>query len=123
MDHDAACDAPCSKCKSDWTCPYIQIGCSVDYDKHVCPKCEAQPMTAREQAARFYFKAINGIVQDWIDGFTDGAEVDPDVRDLAKLLEERERDGFRAGVKAAYDRIRHRRCECPGMVGEVKPPR
>lgn len=39
LEHDTACDAPCSRCGSDWTCPYMRIGCDIDYQKHLCPTC------------------------------------------------------------------------------------
>ncbi len=48
MDHETACDAPCSTCKSDWTCPYINIGCSLPRNQHFCPKCDPDPTTCRE---------------------------------------------------------------------------
>lgn len=44
----------------------------------------------REWAAEFYLKldAASPRVADWIDGRSDGADVDQDIRDLAELLRE-----------------------------------
>lgn len=64
----------------------------------------------REAAAHFYLKTegVDGLLQDWIDGVDDDAlgEVDPDVRDLAKLLAKVRRADAETARKAAdYDRL------------------
>ena len=41
-DHDTSCDAPCSRCASDWTCPYMGIACRIPHSEHLCPKCDPE---------------------------------------------------------------------------------
>jgi hypothetical protein len=55
----------------------------------------------RRRAAGFYYKPSGhiGLVEDWIEGRDDGADVDEDVRDLAKLLEDVWSDGLHATVR------------------------
>jgi len=56
----------------------------------------------REKAARFYLKSPTGIVLDWIEGWDDGGEVDPDIKDLTDLLQTVYDRGVRDG-KASGD--------------------
>ena len=51
----------------------------------------------RETAARFYCKTISGFVQDWIDGNFLADGIDPDIVELANLLERTYLEGQRDG--------------------------
>ena len=57
-------------------------------------------MNFKEKAARFYYKptGITGVVEDWVEG-REGGDVDPDVKELAVLLEEVYEQGQRATRK------------------------
>ena len=54
----------------------------------------------REKAARFYYKELDGRLEDWIEGRDAGADLDPDVLALALLLEE----VYRLGQESATPR-------------------
>lgn len=40
---DCECDAKCSKCESDWRCPYAMAACSTPGTEHLCPVCAPPP--------------------------------------------------------------------------------
>jgi len=53
LDHDTSCDAPCSICRSDWSCPYMGIACDTPRNRHVCPFCKKPCRTCQKPTDLF----------------------------------------------------------------------
>lgn len=53
----------------------------------------------RRKAVEFYFDRPTTGTEAWIEGRSEGDDVDPDIRSLALLLEQVYRDGYDAGVR------------------------
>lgn len=53
----------------------------------------------RRKAVEFYFDRPTEGTEAWIEGKSEGEDVDPDIRSLALLLEQVYREGHDAGVR------------------------